>query len=361
MKILITTGGTGGHIYPALALADYIKGNYDDVDFMFVGNADRMEKDIIPEQGYRFVGIEAAKFNEASHKLSSLKTLYRAYEYCLKLVEDYKPDVVVGFGSYVTVPVMMAAVKMKIPTVIHEQNSFAGMANKSLGHFVDKIVTVYENVNKSFPAKKTVCLGNPRESSVLTLVRDKELLRDYGLNPDKKTLLIVMGSLGSQTVNERMLEILNALRGKDYNVLYVTGKNNYNDFVKNFDSVDNIVVKPYIDQFNVAAVSDLVVSRGGATSACEYMALGTPTIIVPSPYVTNNHQYYNARSMEEKGACRIIQESDLSVNTLVPQIDELMNDELLLQTMSRNALNMSHPYAARDISDLIMNLVERKK
>lgn len=361
MKILITTGGTGGHIYPALALADYIKEHYDNVDFMFVGNSDRMEKDIIPEHGYRFLGIDAAKFNSAGNKLKSLKTLYKSYKICLQIVEDYKPDVVVGFGSYVSVPVMMAAVKLKIKTVIHEQNSYAGMANKMLGHFVDKVVTVYENVNGSFPARKTVCLGNPRESSVLGLLRDRELLREYGLEPSKQTLLIVMGSLGSQTVNDRMIDILNGLRGKNYNVLYVTGKSNYADFITRFDSVDNIVVRSYIDQFKVASVSDLVVSRGGATSACEYMALGTPTIIVPSPYVTNNHQYFNAKSMADRGACRIIEEKDLSAETLIPQVDELMNDAMKLQEMSRSAVSMSHPYAARDISELIMKLVGEKR
>ena len=244
MKVLIATGGTGGHIYPAISLADYLANNYKDMSFMFVGNSDRMESTIIPELGYRFLGITAAKFNGSNNKISALKTLYRSYKECIRVVESFQPDIIVGFGGYVTVPVIMAGVHCRVKTVIHEQNSFAGMANKALSHFVNKVITVYPNVNDSFPKRKVVTLGNPRESAVLDLTVDKRSLETFGFNIRKKTLLIVMGSLGSVTVNEKMTEILNRMKEKDYNVIYVTGRNNYDDMIRKVSESDTVRIVP---------------------------------------------------------------------------------------------------------------------
>ena len=353
MKVLMTTGGTGGHIYPALALADYLVKKHENVDIMFVGNDDRMEKDIIPQKGYRFVGIKAARFNDDGNKLSALKMLYKAYKHCLTLVSDYNPDIVIGFGSYVTVPVIMAAKKLGIKSIIHEQNSIAGMANKTLGHFVNKVVTVYPEAGVAFNSRKVECLGNPRESSVLDLVRDRQILETLDLDSSKKTVLIVMGSLGSASVNEKMIDILNAMNDKPYNVIYVSGKNNYEDIKGKVAESDTLKIFDYIDQFNIAANVDLVVSRAGATSACEYMALGLPAIFVPSPYVPNNHQFINAKSMLDKGASLLLEEKDLSKETLIPLVDELLDDDLRLQKMSQAALSMSHPQAAGDIAALM--------
>ena len=356
MKILIATGGTGGHIYPAISLADYLAKNYKDNSFMFVGNADRMESTIIPQLGYRFLGIEAAKFNGAENKIKALKTLYKSYQECLKVVESYHPDIIVGFGGYVTVPVIMAGVRNGVKTVIHEQNSFAGMANKALSHFANKVVTVYPSVNDSFPKRKVVNLGNPRESAVLDLVVDKRNLEEFGFNIKKKTLLIVMGSLGSVTVNEKMVAILNRMKEKDYNVIYVTGKNNYDTMIAQVSESDNVRIVPYIDQLKIASCCDLIISRGGATSACEYMALGLPSIIIPSPYVTNNHQYYNAKAMVDNDASVLIEEKDLEVNSLIAVVDDLLGDDMKLADMSKAARAMSHPYAAKEMSELLYTI-----
>ena len=362
MKILIATGGTGGHIYPAISLADYLASNYKDNTFMFVGNADRMESTIIPQLGYRFLGIEAARFNGplAGNKIQALKTLYKSYQECLKVVDSFKPDIIVGFGGYVTVPVIMAGVRSGVKTVIHEQNSFAGMANKALSHFANKVVTVYPQVNDSFSKRKTVTLGNPRESAVLDLVVDKRNLETFGFDIKKKTVLIVMGSLGSASVNDRMVEIINAMKGKDYNVIYVTGKNNYDAMIRQVSESDNVRIVPYIDQFKIASVCDLVISRGGATSACEYMALGLPSIIIPSPFVTNNHQYYNAKSMVDNGASILIEEKDLTADLLLEKVDDLLSDDMKLADMSKAARKMSHPYAAKEISELLYQVAGKK-
>ena len=356
MKMLVTTGGTGGHIYPAVALVNYMLKNDKDLEVAFIGNSDRMENTIIPKMGYNFIGIEAARFNDNGNKLKALKLLYSSYQKCLTIVKNFAPDVVIGFGGYVTVPVLMAAKKLGIKTVIHEQNSIAGMANRALGHFVNKVITVYPEAGQAFPARKVVNLGNPRESAALDFNKDREIIRDYGLDPARKTILIVMGSLGSQSVNDRMLKILSDMRRKPYNIIYVTGRNNYSEFASKIEDTDTLKILPYIDQFNVAGNCDLVVSRGGATSACEYMALGVPSIIVPSPYVPNNHQFLNAKSMLDNGACRILEEKDLNSLNLIAEIEDLINDDIKLRQMSAAAKAMSHVNAADDISKLIYEM-----
>jgi UDP-N-acetylglucosamine--N-acetylmuramyl-(pentapeptide) pyrophosphoryl-undecaprenol N-acetylglucosamine transferase len=360
MKVLMTTGGTGGHIYPALALADAMKKSDPENEFLFVGSSDRMEKDIIPAAGYRFIGIEAARFDGPGSKLKAMHRLYRAYKGCLKIVDDFKPDVAVGFGSYVTVPVLMAACRRKVRTAIHEQNSVAGMANKALAHYVDKIITVYPSANEAFPARKVVTLGNPRESAVLEFAPDPAVISGFGLDPERKTVLIVMGSLGSSSVNEKMVGVLETLAGRSYNVIYVTGRRDYEDFIRQVTPADNIRVVDYIDQFTVAGNCQLVVSRGGATSACEYMALGLPSIIIPSPYVPNNHQFLNAEAMLKNGASLLLEEKDLTAERLSGMIDEVLTDETKRQAMASAAKAMSHPDAARQISRLLTELAGKR-
>lgn len=360
MKIIIATGGTGGHIYPATALAEKLLSDDKNNEILFIGNYDRMEATEIPKSGYRFIGIKAAKFNESKNKLNSIIVLYKAYKECLHILEDYKPDIVLGFGGYVTVPVIMAAVKLKIKTIIHEQNSLPGLANRTLGHFVDKVVVCYESAKEAFNEKKTLLLGNPRESAALNYVRDPSIFKQFGLDCSKKTLLIVMGSLGSVSVNEKMMGILEGLKQKDFNIIYVTGRGNYQTVIDNISESENLKIVDYIDQFNIAGNCALVVSRGGATSASEYMALGVPTIIVPSPYVTNNHQYINAKEMFDQGASYLLEEKDLNVNNTISIIEKLMNDDEKLKEMSIAAKKMSHPNAAYDIIDLMKEVVGKK-
>jgi len=361
MKILLATGGTGGHIYPATALAEKLMQDNSENEILFIGNENRMESVEIPKLGYRFIGIKAAKFNNNKNKLGALKTLYKAYKECLGIINSFQPDVVMGFGGYVTVPVVMAASKLNITTLIHEQNSLTGMANRVLGHFVDKVVICYPSAAEAFNAKKVVLLGNPRESAALDFLPDKQIFSDFGLDCSKKTVLIVMGSLGSVSVNEKMTEILKGLREKDYNVLYVTGQNNFDQFKGLNLETDTLKIVPYINQFNIAGNSALVMSRGGATSASEYMALGVPTIIVPSPYVTNNHQFVNAKAMLDNGASVLLEEKDMNAENTIQLIDSLIHDDEKLQKMSENARAMSHPQAAYDIIKLIKELTGKNQ
>lgn len=357
MKIVITTGGTGGHIYPATALAEQLLQDDKTNEILFIGNISRMEAVEIPKLGYRFIGISAQQFNNNPKKMQALVTLYKSYNQCLKLLDEIKPDIVIGFGGYVTVPVVLAAVKLKIKTIIHEQNSIAGMANRMLSHFVDKVVICYKSASDAFNKNKTLLLGNPRESSALNFIKDHLIFKQFGLSTKKKTVLIVMGSLGSLTVNKQMMAIIESLKTKDYNVLYVTGNSHYEEFANNVAESNNVKIVKYINQFEIAGNCDLVISRGGATSAAEYMALGVPTIIIPSPYVPNNHQYLNAKAMLDNGAAILLEEKDLNPITTVELIDSLINDKEKLAQMSLQAKAMSHPNAAIDFVNLIKETV----
>ena len=316
-----------------------------------------MEADLLPKQGFDFIGIKAAKFNSSSHKLQAILTLYKAYKQSLKIVEDFNADVVIGFGGYVTVPVILAGKKLKKKTIIHEQNSLAGLANRTLAHFVDKVVICYPSVMDSFNKSKTVLLGNPRQSAILGFQKDKSVIEQFGLNPDRKTLLIVMGSLGSKSVNEKMISILKGLNDKDYNVIYVTGKNNYQQVTSQIQSTENVKITDYIDGFNVAGNCDLVMSRAGATSLCEYCALALPSILVPSPYVTNNHQLVNALSMVEAKASVLLEEKDLNEKETINLIDSLIHDDTKLKEMSQGASSLSFENAAIDFVELIKKVV----
>ncbi len=216
MKIVIATGGTGGHIYPATALAEKLMQDNSKNEILFIGNEDRMESVEIPKLGYRFIGIKAAKFNNNKNKLAAIKKLYSSYKQCLQIIKNFNPDIVIGFGGYVTVPVILAGVKLKKKTMIHEQNSLTGMANRMLGHFVDKVVICYDTAKEAFNSKKVSLLGNPRESAALNFVKDDNIFQQFDLDCSKKTVLIVMGSLGSVSVNQKMTGILEALKHKDY-------------------------------------------------------------------------------------------------------------------------------------------------
>ena len=355
MRILIATGGTGGHIYPALALADIALQNDASTEILFIGNEDRMETTIIPDSGYDFLGIAAKGFNNAAaNKFTSLKLMFKAYSKCKNIIKDFKPDAVIGFGGYVSVPVLLAASRLKIPTFLHEQNSIAGMANKFLARFVKKVFVSYQSSLKDFPSKKTLLLGNPRATIAHSMVSNKEFLKSYGLSNDKKTVFIVMGSLGSSSVNDKMITALNSVDAASYQVVYVTGKENYEQFVSRVNDNPNIKILPYIDQVQMLANCDLVVSRGGATSAAEITALNVPSIIIPSPFVPNNHQFLNAKELLDNGCSILVEEKDLETTNIVEVIEQTINDDSKLCTMSDCAKKLGFPRAAYDILSVIV-------
>ena len=327
MRVVISAGGTGGHIYPALAIINKIKKEEPDSEFLYIGTHNRMEKDIVPKLNIPYEGIEITGFKRKL-TLDNVKTVVnflKAKKPCIKLVREFKPDVVIGCGGYVTVPVILAGKKLGYKTFIHEQNSVVGLSNKYLSKYADKVGVSFESTLSEFPKNKVVLTGNPcSEKAIATKSAD---LSEYGLTNDKKLVLIVMGSLGSKTINDKMIDYVYAFRNKSYQVIYVTG-NDYYDKVKNRVFPDNVKVVPFIQ--NLPAVmkcADLMVSRAGASTISEITALGIPTIFIPSPYVTNNHQYKNAMDLVKKDAALILEENNLTKNNFIKTVDDILDND----------------------------------
>ena len=326
MKVIVSAGGTGGHLYPALALVEYIKKQEKDAEFLFVGTTDRLESRVVPEMGYDYVGLNVKGLvGNPIQKLKNALIFVKSLSESKKVLKRFKPDIVVGFGGYPSASIVLAAQKMGIKTMIHEQNSIIGLTNKILIKNVDKIVCCYEKALNDFPKEKTYLLGNPRASVI-----SEQTLRDvhdiYGIDKNRKVLVVVMGSLGSSTVNDVMKEAFKKMQNEDYDVLFATGQAHYDKVKEEMkDLSSSIHVLPYIEDMpSVLASSDLVVSRAGATTLAEITALGTPAIIIPSPYVVANHQEYNAKELSDKQAACLLLEKDLTVDTLVDKVNEYM-------------------------------------
>ena len=345
MNIVFAAGGTGGHIYPAITLAQALQKAGHKITF--VGSTGRMEKDVIPAAGFDYIGLDM-KIPGGSliNKANSFVSIVKAYYKCREIVKDY--DLAIGFGNYISVPLVMAARNRGLKTVIHEQNSFAGKANKYLDQKVDLVIGSYEENKKTFKNPHTLILGNPQSSKAFNIKKDPEVLLNLGLDPDKKTVVIFMGSLGSQTVNKVVIEYLNSLKG-DYQVIYASGKQNYAKARAAVKKKDYICVKEAVDGVKVMANSSLLVSRAGATTLSEICAMGMPSILIPSPYVPNNHQFYNAMALIDKNAALLLEEKDLSPASLKAIIEKSINDEELLKSLHENAIKLSNPKVLDEI------------
>lgn len=352
MKIVMVAGGTGGHIYPALTLAESLKKRGHEI--VFFGSLDRMEKDVVPEHGYKFVGLDVKSTQGGiSNKVKSLLSINKEYKKCLKLLKGY--DMVIGFGNYISVPVILAAKKLGLKTVIHEQNSFVGKANKLLDKKVDLVIGSYEEDKEQFKNPNTLILGNPQSQRAYEIKEDKDTLSKLGLSNDKKTVVIFMGSLGSLTINDILLDYFKKLDGS-YQVVYAAGKNYYKKDKKEIKETSYLKVLERIDGIKVMRSSTLLVSRAGATTLSEITSLGIPSILIPSPYVPNNHQYYNAKSLVDKNAALMIEEKDFSADKLTKTINSIINDDKVLKSLSENALKLAHSTVVDDMIEEIEKL-----
>lgn len=354
MRVVISAGGTGGHIYPAIAIINKIKQEEPNSEFLYIGTHNRMEKDLIPSLNIPYESIEITGLIRKI-TLENFRTLTRflkARKKCLQLIKDFNPDVVIGAGGYVTAPVIWAAKKLGHKTFVHEQNSVIGLSNRYLIRYIDKVGVSFESTLKEFPESKVSLTGNPcSEKAILSPEANKS---DFGLNNDKKLILIVMGSLGSQTINEKMVEYIYGFRNKEYEILYVTGENHY-EKIKTKRFPDNVKVVPFIkDLPSIMKKTDLMISRAGASTMSEIMALGIPTIFIPSPYVTNNHQYKNAKDLESKEAAWIMEEKDLTKTSFIKMIDDILNNEKEYNKIKTNVSRLG----IKDSSTRIYNILK---
>jgi len=349
MKIIMVAGGSGGHIYPALALAEALKEKGHSITF--IGSNDRMEKEVIPEKGFEYIGLDVYTTRGGIlQKIKSLLSIAKAYFECKRILKGF--DLAIGFGNYISVPVMEAAISLKIKTVIHEQNSFVGRANRMLDKKVDLIIGCYDEVLSQFENPNIKILGNPQSSKAYHLEKDSNVLKDLGLDPDKKTVVIFMGSLGSASVDKVLLEYFKMLDGS-YQIIFATGKAHYEKILSEVKQNDYLKIFERIDGAAVMKNSTLLVSRAGATTLSEISAVGIPSILIPSPFVPNNHQYYNGKALVDKDAAIMIEEKDLNASRLNDTINNVINDEERLKTLSQNARKMGNPNVLDDIIDAI--------
>lgn len=355
MRILIATGGTGGHIYPALALADAAKKRYKDCEILFVGNKNRMEATEIPARGYQFVGLDASGLvGGIVGKVKAITLMGISYVKARKIVKDFKPDIAIGFGGYVSAPVIMAAHSYNVKVMIHEQNSIVGKANKLCMKFADAIVACYESIVEEC-GPNTRLLGNPRASVVNEKPFNQAYYDSFGLDPKRPLLLVVMGSLGSTTVNEAMIQALPEL-DKNNQILFVCGRGNYEEVSKQMNQ-ENIKVVEYVDQLAILEKVDCIICRAGATTAAEITAFGIPSVLVPSPYVANNHQFYNAQVLVDKKCAFMIEEKDLNAQNLLTKVSRILDNTKLNEEMKVNAKKAGFPNASTDILDWVDELV----
>lgn len=346
MKVLIATGGTGGHIYPALALAEIIRKEKSDWEIVFWGSSNRMEAEMIPEHGYRFYGAKMSGMTSGiMAKIKSLVSLMEAERYAKSVLKKEKPDIVVAFGNYISVPVVRAAKKMGIHIMLHEQNSYAGKANRYLARMADAIAISYENNMEQMAEDKDRMrlTGNPEATLASEVVYDPSVATSYGIDPSKPFAVCMMGSLGSETVS-KVIDEACSLFDEDYQVLIAAGK--ANDYTYTYKSDEKIRIVPFVDGKQMLKGCALAIVRAGATTLAELTAIGTAAVVIPSPHVANNHQYYNAKALVDEGAAVMIEEKDLTAQGLSDTVNSLMNDPERLAMMRENAKKTGRADAA---------------
>ena len=366
MKVILSGGGTGGHIYPALTIADQIKKLRPDAQIIFVGTQQGLEKNIIPRYGYplRYIEIAGFKRSLSFDTLRSFGTLFTGLIGANSLISEIKPDIVIGTGGYVCGPVVFLAALRGIPTAIQEQNAMPGVTNKILARFVKKVFLGYREAEKYFTGKsRKIYTGNPIRSEILSNKRS-EAVKFFGLDPEKQTILVSGGSRGAQSINKAMLYVEQALSGRhDVQVLHATGEANYEEYIKELNKKgsveDNIVVKPYLHDMPMAlAAADLAVFRAGAIGLAELTAKGVPSVLIPYPYATANHQEFNARAVEAAGAAKVILDKELTGEKLLEEIEHLLIRSEDLQKMKKAAKSLGRPGAAKEIAQQALQLVK---
>lgn len=367
MRIIFAGGGTGGHINPAISIANYIKEKDAEFEALFIGTERGLETRLVPKAGYRLEYIDIQGFDRRNmlKNIKVLKKLSESKKKCREIIRNFKPDAVVCTGGYVSGPVAMAAHKMNIPCIIHEQNVYPGLTVKGSQNYVDYVAVSFpETINHMKKAEKCVLTGNPVREELIKQ-NPQEARKELGLG-DKPFILIFGGSLGAAKINENVTEIIEKLSmDKKVAVLFGTGERNYEEVMKKLSGIelgDDIKVVPYIHNMQTAmAAADLVVSRSGAITLSEIAVLSKASILIPSPNVVRNHQEQNAREFENHGAAAVIVESELSPKVLYNKINELTNDKKTLEEMGNNARALAKPDALEEIYKTVLKAINNRK
>ncbi len=360
MRVIVSAGGTGGHIYPALAIINKLKERNKNLDILYIGTTDRMEKDIVPALGIKYKGIQMKGLNRKKifKNIEVIKSFNKAKKEIEKIMLEFKPDVVLGIGGYITAPVIIVAHKLGIKTFIHEQNSIPGLSNKMLKKKASLIGVSIKESEKYFKGCNVTFTGNPRSEEAYNAVPVRK--SKYDLRESKKLVLFVMGSLGSLTITKTMKNIIPEFKGKDYEILFVTGEK-YFDLYNDISIPQNVKMVPILkDMLSVLKKCDLIITRAGASTIAEITAIGVPAIVIPSPYVTHNHQEKNAKVLEDNGSAVVIKEDELSSSKLISTIDELINNDSKLEEMRKKSKSMGVVDSATKIASLVEDLAKSK-
>ncbi len=385
-RIIISGGGTGGHIFPAISIANTIKERFPDAEILFVGADDRMEMERVPAAGYQIIGLPISGFDRAKpfNNVKVLNKLAKSLRMAKKIIREFKPDIAIGVGGYASGPTLWAAASLGIPTLIQEQNSYAGVTNKLLARKARKICVAYDGMQKFFPAEKLILTGNPVRKDLLNetvkkLVtsennseasdfiseackRKSEASHFFSLQSDKKTLLVLGGSLGARTINHSIWENLDKLNESGIQLIWQTGRFYYSEAKDHLEKYPDMPVRcsDFITRMDYAySAADLVISRAGAGTISELCLLKKPAILVPSPNVAEDHQTKNAQALAIKDAAILVPDRE-TVRMLIPKALELINDEERLITLSRNISDFALADSADHIVDEIIKIIDNK-
>lgn len=365
IKVIVSGGGTGGHIFPAISIANAIKNKCPNADILFVGAENRMEMEKVPAAGYPIIGLPVSGFDR-KHLLKNIKVLFRLFKSIRladKTVKSFSPDIAVGVGGYASGPTLWAAARRGIPTLIQEQNSYAGVTNKLLASKAKAICVAYENMERFFPKDRIILTGNPvRQELQNDTISREEAIRFFNLDPSKKTILVIGGSLGARTINNSIAAGIEKIP-QNIQLIWQSGKGYDTQAKKVLDEKkpENIKQMPFISRMDMAyKATDLVISRAGASSISELCLLGKPVILIPSPNVAEDHQTKNAQALSTKNAALMIRDCDAQ-NLLIDTALKTVQDETSLKNMSDNISKMAQRDSATRIADIIFELVTKNK
>ena len=363
LRVIISGGGTGGHIFPAVSIANAIKALRPDAKILFVGALGRMEMQRVPAAGYEIKGLPICGFDR-KNLLKNFKVLYKIWKsqrMAKQIIKDFQPQVAVGVGGYASGPTLNKAAAMGIPCLIQEQNSYAGVTNKLLSKKAEKICVAYEGMERFFPAEKIILTGNPVRQALLdTTISREDAIKSFGLDPAKKTILLVGGSLGARTINESVLQHLDIVKSSDVQFIWQTGKYYSAAIAEQLKGQDipNLKVTDFISDMGAAyKAADLVISRAGASSISEFCLIGKPVILVPSPNVAEDHQTKNALALSTRDAAIYVKDAEAPAMLLELAV-KTVNDEAKLKSLSENVLKLALPDSADIIAKEVIKLAQ---
>ena len=364
LRVIISGGGTGGHIFPAISIANAVKNLQPDAEILFVGALGRMEMQRVPAAGYEIKGLPIRGLYRPLWKLANLGVIWdylRSKWMARKIIREFRPDVAVGVGGYASSATLAAAHALGIPCLVQEQNSYAGLTNKRLAGKAEKFCVAYEGMERFFPANKILLTGNPVRQALLdTTISKEEALKGFGLDPTKKTILLVGGSLGARTINVSVLLHLDLIKSSDVQFIWQTGSVYSAAIAEEMEGRDipNLKVMDFITDMGAAyKAADLVISRAGASSISEFCLIGKPVILVPSPNVAEDHQTKNALALANRDAALYVKDADAQATLLQLAIDTVNNDEKL-KSLSENVLKLALPDSADIIAKEVIKLAK---